>query len=234
VRCPVFAFPSQVIGTEFIPQKGDWAFGFSHRGKTPHTIDAIQKFKSAGALSILVAGQQAESMAPVDSILKTTPMERCEPHSFSVTGAICALTTLILGNGISKEWERLASEADPDLEQCKDQSKKGSQILLGEWEGEWVAREGALKLMEVAKIPVRAYGTEEYFHGPKHSTKESDAVWWVKGSNDERAKKLNTLKIEYASGSPLGWVSALIQLQWLALGTAINLKVDPDAATQAS
>jgi fructoselysine-6-P-deglycase FrlB-like protein len=229
VRCPVFAFPSQAVGVEFIPQKGDWAFGFSHRGKTPHTVSALQKFRSAGALPILVAGQQAESLDPIDSILRTTPPERCEPHSYSVTGAICALTSLILGPEISKEWEKLAGESDPDLEECKKQAGKGPKLVLGEWEGEWVAREGALKLMEVAKIPVRAFGTEEYFHGPRLSVQTSDSIWWVKGTNDDRAKKLNTLKIEMKDDSPLGWVNSLVQLQWLSLATAINLGVNPDA-----
>ncbi len=206
LRVPVFAFPSQAIGVEFHPQSGDWAFGFSHRGKTPWTTGALEKFKSAGAWTALVAGQGIGE-------LQTSPMEKCEPHSISVTGAICAVTTLILGRSIAQEWGRISQENDPDLEDCKSRAGKGPQVVLGEWEGEWVAREAALKLMEAARIPVRAYGSEEYLHGPKFCEKKSDLVWTIEAS-------LKT--------SPLDFIRSLVEMQWLALATAINLGVNPD------
>ena len=31
--------------------------------------------------------------------------------------------------------------------------------------------------MEMARIPVRAFGSEEFFHGPRFSVGPKDAVW---------------------------------------------------------
>src|SRR6478752_1931096 len=41
-RAPVVACSSLDIGHEVKPGRGDWAFGFSHRGKTPGTLKALE------------------------------------------------------------------------------------------------------------------------------------------------------------------------------------------------
>jgi fructoselysine-6-P-deglycase FrlB-like protein len=107
-------------------------------------------------------------------------------------------------------------------------------VLLGEWEGEWIAREGALKLMEMAKLPVRAFGSEEFFHGPKFSVKPKDTIWHCETHRDPRSLDLSdavqgeVVRISVSTSTPISWVPALVELQWLALAVALNLGVDPD------
>ena len=228
-RIPTIACSSMAIGSEIIPAKGDWVFAFSHRGKSKPTNVALEACERAGAFTVLVAGQGVEGPDYARFVLPTTSLERCEPHTLSVTGAICAVTTLMIGAKAAEEWDALRSFPTPDLDRYRERAGKGPSVLMGEWEGEWLAREGALKLMEMARLPVRVFGSEEYFHGPRFSTKPSDSIWHIAMPKDSRTPEIETAqRIEVLGASPLAWVPALIELQWLALAVALNRGVNPD------
>lgn len=234
-RIPVIACTSTEMGLDVIPQKGDWAFGFSHRGKTPPTLHALEMCDRAGALPILVCGQGAPESAHVRFVLTTSPQEKVEPHTMSVSGAICAVTSLLLGPKAQEEWDALQYLGSPNLDLLRERVGMGPSVVLGQWEGEWLAREGALKLMEMARVPVRAFGTEEFFHGPRLSVGSDDSLWHVAMSQDPRSKDLEksfrvTHRVSITGGSPLSWVPALLELQWSALAVALNRGVNPDGA----
>jgi fructoselysine-6-P-deglycase FrlB-like protein len=232
LRVPVIACSSNSIGNDVIPQKGDWVFAFSHRGGTPVTRQALKVCDQVGAFPMLVCGKDAPGAREIESarmVLETVEMERVEPHTASVTGAICAVTSLLMGAKAVEEWDALRSIGNPDLEYFRVKAGEGPTAIVGEWEAEWIAREGALKFMEMARLPVRAYGTEEYFHGPRQSLGEYERLWHVSLAKDPRN---DDLKPDYRIGvfgaSPLAWIPALVELQWLALATAFNRGVDPD------
>jgi fructoselysine-6-P-deglycase FrlB-like protein len=230
IRIPVIACSSMGIGVEVHPQKGDWAFGFSHRGKTPVTLRALEACGRAGAFTLMVAAKGIGECDPAKYILETTPLERCEPHTMSLTGAICAVTTLLLGSKAVEEWDALRSIGDPNLDVFRSRVGRGPSVIMGEWEGEWLAREGALKLMEMARLPVRAFGTEEFFHGPQFSVTPDDVIWHVSVPKDPRNGQFRAAhQIGIFGATPLAWIPALVELQWLALATAMNLGIDPDA-----
>ncbi len=232
-RVPVVSCASQEIGVEVIPQKGDFAIAFSHRGRTEITREAMEICSRAGAFVIQVSGENAAEAPATRLLITTTPQEKVEPHTASVTGAVCAVTTLILGTRAAEEWEALRSLGNPDLDRMRMKAGTGPTILLGEWEGEWLAHEGALKLMEMAKLPVRSYGSEEFFHGPHTALTSEDRVWHIALPEDPRAAQIAQLRPAHRIGvmasSPLAWMPALVELQWLALATALNRGVDPDA-----
>jgi fructoselysine-6-P-deglycase FrlB-like protein len=231
IRIPVISVPSLAIGREVFPTRGDWVFGFTHRGKTPSTLMALEYCRREGAFTVLVTGKGVSLGSKFqDLVLETCEQESVEPHTVSVTSAICAVTTLLLPVRAAEEWDALTSVGDPPLELLKKRAGKGPDVLVGEWEAEWLAREGALKLMEMAKTPVRAFGSEEFFHGPKFSLK--GPLWHVRMPEDFRMGEIADLRpahsIDIYGGSALAWVPALVELQWLALATALNLGVDPD------
>jgi fructoselysine-6-P-deglycase FrlB-like protein len=232
-RVPVIACSSMAIGTEVIPTKGDWVFAFSHRGKTGATRKALEICDRAGAFTIIVAAKGVEQSEFARFMLPTVDLEKVEPHTVSLTSAVCAVTTLLIGAKAAEEWEALRSIGDPDLEGLRSRSGQGPTLLMGEWEGEWLAREGALKLMEMARLPVRAFGSEEFFHGPHFSKRDDDSIWYVAHPKDARANESclsgAERKIEMFGASPLAWVPALVELQWLALAVALNRGVNPDA-----
>lgn len=232
LRIPVVSSSSLAVGGEIAPQKGDWAFGLSHRGKTPATLKALEISQKAGAFTLLVGGQGLDHVMDLPYVkyyLPTCPQEKCEPHTIAVSSAICAVTTLMLGLRAVEEWDALRSIGDPNLDLLRERSGKGPSILLGEWEGEWLAKEGALKLMEMARLPVRAFSTEEFFHGPRYSLTPDDKLWHVSLAKDWRNKDVKSdYRIDVRGGSPMSWMPALVELQWLALAVSLNLGLDPD------
>jgi fructoselysine-6-P-deglycase FrlB-like protein len=231
-RIPVIGCSSLAIGGDVLPGRGDWAFAFTHRGTTGATRQALEKCYREGAFTAMVAGKGARESEFARFTLTTCELERCEPHTASVTGAVCAVTSLLLGLKAAEEWDALRSMGDPDLELVRRNAGQGPSVILGEWEGEWLAREGALKLMEMARLPVRAFGSEEFFHGPKMAWGPEEKIWHVSMPRDPREADIDQLKpahrVAVFGSSSLAWMPALIELQWLALGVALNRGVDPD------
>jgi fructoselysine-6-P-deglycase FrlB-like protein len=234
-RVPVIVCPSTHIGVDAIPAKGDWVFAFTHRASGGPTIQALEVADRLGAFTVQVSAQGIAQHHSAQYLLPTTPLERVEPHTAAVTGAICAVTSLLLGDKCVEEWEALTSLPTPSLDLCRRRAGKGPSILIGEWEGEWLAREGALKLMEMARLPVRAYGSEEFFHGPMFSATDRDVVWHISLPKDPRNDQIRAAhQIGVFGSSPLAWMPALLELQWMALATALNLGVDPDLNLRAA
>ena len=231
VRIPVISCASNSIGVEVQPAKGDWVFAFSHRGGTVATLQAMEFCDRAGAFTILLAGQGVEPAGGARYVLATCAPEKVEPHTISITSAICAVTTLMLGAKAVEEWDAVRSIGEPDLEMFRERAGDGPSVLLGEYEGEWLAREGALKIMEMAKFPARAYATEEFFHGPRWATAPKDKIWHISHPKDARNAEFKpALQIGIFGASPLAWIPALVELQWLALAVALNRGEDPDVA----
>ena len=228
-RTPIVSCQSLAIGNEVMPQPGDWAFAFTHRASTGPTLQAMDMCAKAGAFTVMVSAQGVEQPDCAKYALYTSPLERCEPHTMGVSGAVCAVTSLLMGTKVMEEWDALRSLGDPDLDKFRDRAGHGPTLLLGEWEGEWLAKEGALKLMEMARLPVRVFGSEEFFHGPRFSLKPEDSIWHVATKKDQRANDIMAKqRVDISGNTPLAWVPALIELQWLSLGTALNLGLNPD------
>lgn len=228
-RVPVIACPSTHVGVDAIPAKGDWVFAFTHRGGAGPTMEALALADRVGAFTVQVSAIGVEQSASARFLLPTVPPEKVEPHTAAVTGAICAVTSLLLGAKATEEWDALTSIPAPSLEVMKKKAGMGPSILLGEWEGEWLAKEGALKLIEMTRLPVRSYGSEEFFHGPHFSKKEEDVIWHISLPKDPREKVIQPkYQIGVFGSSPLAWMPALLELQWLALAVALNRGIDPD------
>ncbi len=228
-RVPLVACSSTSVGNDVLPSRGDWAIAFSHRGKSESTVKAMQAFSNAGAFNILVCGDGAEEPQNTDCVVKTVPLEDTEPHTISLTSAICAVTSLLLGGSAAEDWWRLANHPDPSLEQLREAVGRGPSLILGEWEGEWLAREFALKLMEMARVPVRAFSSEEFFHGPRYSAAADEAVWHLAMPGDRRTQEIQAVRrIEVRDEFPLSFMDALVELQWSAMAVALNRGHNPD------
>jgi fructoselysine-6-P-deglycase FrlB-like protein len=234
VRVPVLAVPSSAIGTEILPTKGDWAFAFTHRGGTAITNAALDLCERSGAFSVAVTGKGAPAPGSAKFHLHTVALEKVDAHTSAVTGAICAVTSLILGPKAIEEWDALRSIGDPDLDLYRRRAGDGPTLIVGEWEGEWLAREGALKVMELAKIPVRAYSSEELFHGPHYALSPDDRIWHVSLPKDPRETEIKAHhRVSVYGASPLAWIPALVELQWLSLAVALNRGENPDSVIRA-
>lgn len=228
-RVPIIVCPSTHVGVDALPTKGDWVFAFTHRASGGPTIQALELAERLGAFTVQVSAQGVEQHDAAHYLLPTTPKERVEPHTAAVTGSICAVTSLLLGDKCVEEWEALTSLPTPSLDLCRRRAGMGPSVLVGEWEGEWLAREGALKLMEMARLPVRAFGSEEFFHGPMFSVGADEPLWHISLPRDPRNDQIKAAhQIGVFGSSPLAWMPALLELQWMALAVALNRGVDPD------
>ncbi len=236
VRIPIVACNSMSVGMEVVPTRGDWFFGITHRGRTPVTLQAMDIAEQAGAFTLQVSGIDAPNAPSAKMVLNTVAQEPVEPHTASVTGAICAISTLLSGQKAVEEWDALRSIGDPDLETLRKRAGEGPTVLIGEWEGEWLAREGALKLLEMADLASRAYGSEEFFHGPRFAySPEKDRVWHVSMPKDPRNAMIRAAhSIGIYGATPLAWVPALVELQWLSLAVELKGGFAPDRRSLAS
>ncbi len=230
-RMSVVACSSVSIGSEVIPTRGDWAFAISHRGKTPATMAALEVCHRANAFTVVVTGKKAPISEFAQLQIETCEIETIEPHTVSMTSAVCAVSTHFLGSKVKEEWEALGSLGSPSLETVQRRVGKGPNVIVGEWEGQWIAREGALKMMEMARLPVRAFSTEEFLHGPQRSVRRpEDSVWTVCHPRDPRVNEIEAdYRFQIHGSTPLAWVPALVELQWASLAVAVQLGIDPDA-----
>jgi len=241
---PVVAAFSTEIGQTVMPEAGDWAIAITHRGSTEATNSALRRAQQRGAVTIQVSAQGVTCPHWSQALLETSERETCEPHTKSMTGAICAVTNLVQPK-LAQYWLERAKAYDPDalMREAKAAQEKVARhapvLLLGEGAGEWIAREAGLKVMEMAHVPVRVFNTEEYRHGPWYSTVANDRTW-ITGSQDSIDSgavlkaydgPLDESMMEIFGYDPavaLDWLKPLAALQWRALALALSLDVNPD------
>ncbi len=229
---PVIACSSVGIGIEVIPKKGDWVFAFSHRGRSEATLAAMDQCSRAGAFTAWVTAQGAAGSPSAQLTIPTSELEKCEPHTVGMTSAVCAVTTLLVGSA-AETWMSLSAQKDPDLAFLREKLVHPPTLILGEWEGEWIAREIALKLTEMTSIRPLVYGSEEYFHGPKilsENVGSTEKIWYIFSGGDQRSHQITSeYRVDISGASSLSWVSALVELQWSVLALALHLGKNSDA-----
>lgn len=219
-RPSIEACSSTELGHGVWPGSGDWAIAISHRGTSEATLKALELARLRGAYTMLVGCKGVDAPAGVDFILETCTREEVEPHTVSLTSAVCAITGLLGGPRFQDRWVRMANDPDPSG-MVGDQAVPFPTAILGEWEGEWLAREAALKIAEMAGVAVRSYPSEQYFHGPRAALGERDSLWWINSPGDGRAKDLTELTSESSrvdladpTDALAAWVPGLVELQW--------------------
>lgn len=243
----VLACSAMAIGSEINPGPQDWVVGLSHRGKTPATVQAFELSRNKGAWGIWGVGRGGAQNSLASLNIYTSELEKCEPHTIGMTGAICAITSLLLGKTGIQIWNELSQIALPQLETLRSKFQTIPTLIIGEWEGEWIAKEIRLKLIEMARLRPLVFGSEEFFHGPQlfsesgikaregSKLKWCDYVWYIETPGDARSARfseqsnLGSACITQVSRTHgLAWVPALVELQWRALAVALNQGRNPD------
>lgn len=162
---------------------------------------------------------------------------------------------------ITKALCDLSNDVDKAITSCQEHSKKlvdffdgqTSCFILGKHVGEWIAKEGALKIKEVSYVHAEGYGASALKHGPFALITEGVPVIILCKSDEYYPKIINVINevksrhatvivvtnvpipngiadyvINLDTDSTLFEISAIVPLQLLSYYLAVNRGYNPD------
>jgi len=211
--------------------KGDLGVFMSHRGGTrSYTVKAEAMARRAGAQTVAVCGAGAVWKGP-KLRLETCALEDTGAFSKSFTTTMAwlmrwagkpALLTPFARAAASLNWgpDSPKVAADTDL------------VLLGDGLREWVACETALKLLETAHLRVRAYGLEEFLHGPHISVGKGSLVVGFSTVAEKRWDAahayLDAIGVPFLDVANDDWLAQILWGQRFTIDACRGLGIDPD------
>jgi len=164
------------------PRSTDLCFAISHRGGTQTTKELAHRFLKANASVFYVAS--ADAAITLGHHLKTVSLEKVEPHTVSLTSAICAIHVFLEGQSALEFWKELSKEPDRALSDLS-----APQLILGQGPGFLLAKEALIKLSEMANVCPLVFDSESYFHGPRF-VKVNGPVWYFEDESDPRRSEI--------------------------------------------
>lgn len=216
-------------------RRADAVVLFSHSGAKSYTLEAGRAARKKGALTIGITCQDSPWKDSLVHRLETCEREDTGAFTKSLTTALAWIIKAAGSPKLSADFRRASTRLEgrgfPRLAIGAD------VILLGDTVREWVAREIALKLQEAATLPARAFGLEEFLHGPRVSAGPSSTVVGFTSPDprwDAVRDFLNTVDVPFievgADGhGDAGWLTQLYWGQQLGVSACRRLGVDPDA-----
>ncbi|MBI4375586.1 MAG: hypothetical protein HY549_03960 [Elusimicrobia bacterium] len=214
---------------------GDVAALLSHRGTKSFTVEAAALAAKAGAVTVALTGQASPWRDHLAHRLETCESEDSGVFTKSLTTTLAWIARWIGGERLLAGMDKACAglEAGPPFPEGQD------WVILGDLEREWVARELALKIQESSYHPARAFGLEEFLHGPRVSVDGRSVVIALSGEGEPRwqavrdyLKTVGAVLCEVEDGPWRGEAAWLGQLFWgqrLALELCRRAGVDPDA-----
>lgn len=224
-----------VHGHDFVSRpyrlgRGDLGIFLSHGGGRSYTVAAEAMARKAGAETVVVTAQ-GSPWPGAPRRLETGPREdtRAYTHSYTTTMAWLmrwARTPSLLAPfrrvEASLRWGPAFPAVKPDTD----------LVLLGDGLREWVAREAALKVLETSYLRVRAYGLEEFLHGPHVSVRRGSVVvgFSTPGVRRWNAARgwLRAVGVPFTEARSADWLAQVLWSQRLALSCCRRLRQDPD------
>lgn len=211
--------------------KGDLGIFLSHRGGTKsYTVKAEAMARRAGAATVAVCGAGAVWKGPKRR-LETCELEDTGAFTKSFTTTMVwllrwagkpGLLAPFLRAGTSLNWgpDSPKVTADTDL------------VLLGDGLREWVACETALKLLETAHLRVRAYGLEEFLHGPHISVGKGSLVIGFATVGETRwdaaHRYLDAIGVPFLDVANADWLAQILWGQRFTIDSCRGLGINPD------
>ncbi len=219
-------------------QSGEVAVLFSHTGLKSFTLDAARLASQKGIVTIGITCKNSPWKDGLTYHLETCERENIGAFTKSLTSALAWIIRWINAPGLTK-----------DILRARDQLKEGpvfpqvtratDLILVGNLVGEWVAREIALKLQEAAYVKARAFGLEEFLHGPRISADKHSIVVAFPTPTEPRWNvcraylktiRVPILEVTNKPSQPPGtwWLRQLFWGQRLTLDVCRQLGANPD------
>lgn len=219
-------------------QRGDAAVLFSHRGGKSFTVEAARLARQAGAVTIGITGRGSQWDEALSHRLETCEQEDTGAFTKSMTTALAWVALWIASPELSGGMLRACADmsAGPSF---PDVGPETDLVFLGDLEREWVAREIALKVQETACLRARAFGLEEFLHGPHISLgRGSHALCLtdrMEGRWEAARRFLKTVEVPFTEVDALGlprsaaWLGQLFWGQRFTAAACRRLGLDPDS-----
>jgi glucosamine--fructose-6-phosphate aminotransferase (isomerizing) len=180
----------------------------SHRGWKNFSVEVVRRAKSAGALTITVAGQDGgDGIRAADFVVPTCEQELSFAHTKSYTTALAALAHLAIGIAARRGWLADPAAALADLARvpswmedalavepqaraaAREIAARPRLFFVGAGPNWSTASEGALKVKETSYGPAEGFETEQLLHGPlaEADSRVAAVVHFTGGPGDPRA-----------------------------------------------
>lgn len=207
---------------------------FSHRGTKSFSVEAASRARKAGAVTIGITGKESP-WAGLDHRLETCEQEDTGGFTKSLTAALAWIVRWIDDKGLTAAVRRTA-KIIPTEQKFSKVGQRTDLVLIGDGIREWAAREAGLKAQETSWLTARAFGLEEFLHGPRCSVGPGSVVVGFSGPPERRwadvrsfLKTIQVPFVEFKAAGAAGWLSHLYTGQLLALHCCKSLGHDPDS-----
>ena len=215
-------------------RRGDAVVVFSHRGTKSFSVEAAARARKVGAVVIGITGKDSPWKG-LHHRLETTEQEDTGGFTKSLTAALVWVVRWIDDKKLTAAVRKTAKRI-PTEQKFYKVGPRTDLVLLGDAIREWTAREAGLKAQETAWLNARAFGLEEFLHGPRCSVGPGSVVIGFSGPSEKRWADvrtfLKTVQVpfqELKSSGAAGWLTHLFLGQLLALQACKSLGHDPDS-----
>ena len=154
---------------------GSVAIGISQSGQSFATVDALRKASECGAYTVSVT---ANSNSPIAQAAKDILLIPCGEELIGPkTKGYSATVALLIGTALALKGTQITDESVKTIKSYLGQKDTIDSVaaacprtnlcfVIGSGDNLGTAREGALKIMEIAKIPSMYFDLEDSMHGP--------------------------------------------------------------------
>ncbi|MDE2490112.1 MAG: hypothetical protein KGM24_04645 [Elusimicrobia bacterium] len=209
--------------------RGDLGVFLSHRGGRSYTVRAERAARRAGAETVVVTARGSDWDAP--RRLQTGPLEDTGAYTQSFTTTLAWLARWPERPALLAPFRRLSAalRGGPSFPRV---AAATDLLLIGDGPREWVARETALKVMEAASLRARAFGLEEFLHGPCVSAGRGSlaVAFSAPGEPRWRAARayLREIGVPLVEVRSADWLAQVLWGQRFTLAACRRLGIDPD------
>ncbi len=217
------------------------AIGISQSGAAPDVAEVMSELKLQGHFTIGITNTAESRLTQVTDL----PLLLCAGEEVSIaatktyTASLLALYQVIRALGADLPDPQGQTPDDAWVNACHDSALESlGPVLrceplfsLARGIDFCTAHEAALKLMECALLPCKAYSTADFAHGPKAlADAHAAALCFGESSPELTESGMVLVKSLDAAKGPLEPVWQAVFAQWIALLAARARGLDPDRA----
>lgn len=217
------------------------AVGISQSGAAPDIAEVMETMREDGHTTVGVTNTEGSRLAScVDvPVLLNVGVEKALAATKTYAASLLAMVELVRALGARLSPNILPD--DPWVERCEEEARSASGAVLrsapvfalGRGYAFATAHETALKLMECALVPCKAYSTADFEHGPKALAGHGSAALSYSGDLPGLADQgCEIVVAPTPEGVPDEFrpLWDVVFAQWTALHAARAKGLNPDAA----